>query len=675
MDVCLVYMPYGPIETPPLGMALLVAEAKRAGLSARAMYPAFRFAEEIGYFHYKALSMAMGGFHVCEWTFAGVAFPAGHSDDGDDFLEKVAEWERRNDPEKYRLIFKDEASFKNSCLKVRDAAEAFVEEQAAKILELSPKVVGCSSSYYQNCASLAVLRELKHLNPGIITLMGGTNCESSMGTVISKAFPWVDFVVSGEADELFAPFCRKLLEKGRTLSMDEIPFGVLSGGGNEEPLSLGAEPPVAIVGNLDDLPRPDFDDYLHEREGFAYNAALPRLSLSVETSRGCWWGQRGQCSFCGGNGKRIGFRVKKPARFLRELDELHACYGIHDFVATDNILDMSYFKTVLPELASTCPPRYSFFCSTKSNLGEEHCRRMADAGIYRFQPGIESLHDDMLRILNKGNKAIDHVALLKFAHENGIKANWNILTDIPGERQEWYLETASWLPLIVHLQPPHKVMSIHFDRFSPYHRNPERFGLNLVPGRWYSLIYPLSSEQIEAFACRFENRPEQADRQSEGRDRLKRVLGQWKMLHSPIPSRPNPPTLTVREEESCSVVVDTRPCALSEIHVLKGVHDWVYRACRSPVSLEDVVESVNFAGKEATVKETVQDALEYLRQQKFLLCIDGLYLALALKEPLRPFPNGPAPSTTNASTILEARGMSYWNALERLDRRPETGGR
>ncbi len=30
MDICLVYMPYGLIEPPPLGVALLVAEAKQA---------------------------------------------------------------------------------------------------------------------------------------------------------------------------------------------------------------------------------------------------------------------------------------------------------------------------------------------------------------------------------------------------------------------------------------------------------------------------------------------------------------------------------------------------------------------------------------------------------------------------------------------------------------------
>jgi magnesium-protoporphyrin IX monomethyl ester (oxidative) cyclase len=50
---------------------------------------------------------------------------------------------------------------------------------------------------------LALLRIIKEKNPDIITLLGGANCEASMGQAAKRNFPWIDFVVSGEADLLF----------------------------------------------------------------------------------------------------------------------------------------------------------------------------------------------------------------------------------------------------------------------------------------------------------------------------------------------------------------------------------------------------------------------------------------------------------------------------------------
>ena len=45
--------------------------------------------------------------------------------------------------------------------------------------------------------------------------MGGANCEGEMGEQTLESFPWVDCIVSGEADALFPDLCRDLLDQGR----------------------------------------------------------------------------------------------------------------------------------------------------------------------------------------------------------------------------------------------------------------------------------------------------------------------------------------------------------------------------------------------------------------------------------------------------------------------------
>jgi len=665
MDVCLAYMPYGPLEPPPLGVSLLAGGARRAGLAVRTLYPSFRFSDRIGLFVYRAISEAIGGFQIAEWTFSRLAFPDFSPDDA--FLNEYIEWERTRDPEKFDLLFRDRGAFLQTISGIRAAAEAFIDEIAREIAELEPKIVGCSSTYYQNCASLALLRRLKELRPDTITMMGGANCESTMGIVMKRAFRWVDVVVSGEADELFVPLCRKLLDRGPDALLERLPAGVITASSLRE--DVPAEAPVAMTADLNLLPVPDFDDYFDARAEFSYQAALAPVSLSIETSRGCWWGRRRQCAFCGGNGERISYRAKTAERVMEELRKLSDQYFINRFVAADNILDMSYFATLLRDLAATNPPPYSVFLSVASNLSEEQCTRLADAGVHRMQPGIESLDDRLLAVLNKGNTAIGNVALLKFAFECGIKTTWNILVDIPGEEDEWYREMASWLPLISHLQPPHKVMSIHFERFSPYHRDQSRYGLSLVPHRWYSRIYPLTPTEMQDFAYHFENRCAVPMEETSGRRALDAQVLDWMLSHSRSNSGEARPMLTVREETERSLIRDTRACAVASEVVLEGLSDTIHRACRSPRALEAICTMVGSVKTGQDVSGSVTEALERLCEQGLILKLGRQYLALAVREPLRPFVYPPDYSYPRWQALVNKSGRSYWEIMAALDRR------
>src|SRR4029453_831001 len=111
-------------------------------------------------------------------------------------------------------------------------------------------------------------------------------------------------------------------------------------------------------------------------------------SVFVETSRGCWWGEKMHCTFCGLNGESMAYRSKTAPRALAELTPLAATSPECDIQVVDNILDLKYFKTLLPELAARRLP-VSLFYETKSNLKKDQVRLLRDAGGMTITPGIE----------------------------------------------------------------------------------------------------------------------------------------------------------------------------------------------------------------------------------------------------------------------------------------------
>lgn len=652
MDLCLVYMPFGSIEPPPLGVALLTASARRAGLSVRTLYPSFDFAERMGYLKYNAVSAGLGGFQIAEWIFSASAFPEMARDD-EAFLRNYLDWERTQNADKFNLFFSDEEAFLRICRTARELVPQFIADMGDRILDMEPRLVGCSSMYYQNCASLALLEYLKQARPDLITLLGGANCEGSMGRVMKNSFSVVDIVFSGEADEAFAPLCHALLDNGEEAVMSEAPAGVLTESG---------EASAIMVDNLKKLPVPDYDDYIAARDGFLYRSALGPLRLSIETSRGCWWGQKRQCTFCGVNGNRMRFRPKPPEQVRDELAALAARYDCRTFMATDNILDMAYFKSILLDLASDETPAYDLFFEVTSNLKEEHVRQLSAAGVRRFQPGIEGLHDELLKLLNKGNSAIGNVALLKYAYEQGVKLTWLMLVDIPGDDDTWYAETAAWLPLISHFQPPHRIKPIRYDRFSAYHRDPAAYGIELRPVRWYRDVYPLSDRELEDFAYHFERTDRStAERSGPGRQVLEKTLIEWMRLHARARREGPPRLLSVREHDR-TVITDTRPCAKAEHFELTGLADRIYRSCYAPQDVDTLAETAG-----AGCRTEYDEAFAYMQENNLLLKIDNSVLSLALRSPIQPFKYPPDYTFPRLQRLMNEKRLSYWDVLEQRE--------
>ncbi len=502
--VVLVNPPLAPLR-PSLGLGLLKAANERAGIPTHVIEAQMRFARQFGVRRYQHLaSNATGSALLVEWLFARIAF--GYSP-GSPLTE--GEWLRGPDVGAHVEILGLSPSVRTLEEALRDMEErhrdffqAFLDGLVDQVVASGAKVLGASSTFEQTTAALALFRTAKARGE-ITTVLGGYNCEGYAGRVLARQCADLDIAFSGEADVLFPRMCQEILEHGRVEGIRAAGRVAWTRANSVGPRP--AQPLRASVENLDGLPLPDYGPALADYREAGLGEALGPPAVPFETSRGCWWGQKLQCKFCGLSDAALRYRQKTPDRAVVEVAELSRLHGVEDFIATDLIMPTDFVGPFLERLEGL-PGRPTFFYETKSNLGFEKMRRLARAGVNRLQPGIEALDDGILREINKGARALQNIALLKHAARLKVWAYWNVLLGFPGVSKEQDLAQLEVFPALYHLQPPMYVNPVRFDRDSVYHRRPGDHGLRLEPAWGYRLVYPFPDEDLEDFAYYFTDR-------------------------------------------------------------------------------------------------------------------------------------------------------------------------
>ncbi|WP_051663502.1 RiPP maturation radical SAM C-methyltransferase [Alicyclobacillus macrosporangiidus] len=485
-DVVLVSMPMGPIWTPSIALGLLSSCLKEQGIIPTTKYFNLKFAGLIGVEFYTKLTKHSTVDLVGDWLFSSglsVEEPTHVAQYVDDILRgKVlspleAHFTNKPYPEEYIT----------DILELRKQIPDFLTQCLQEIIDIEPKIIGFTSVFEQHVASLVLAKMIKAELSDCLIVFGGANCEGEMGQELIRQFPFVDVVVSGEGEIVFPHLVKQFLSEG-TLSVYNNMYVQSKPGLVNTALK---EPPRV---GLDKLPFCDYDDFFDQVKEYNVDPAVV-TSIPFETSRGCWWGEKHHCTFCGLNGLTMSFRSKAAERALQELTYLVERYPDLSISVVDNILDYRYFDTFLPALASR-QLNVNLFYEVKANLKKEQLLLLREAGVRDIQPGIESLSSHVLKLMRKGVTGIQNVQLLKWCKELGISVGWNILWGFPGETAEDYSEFAQAMPLLFHLDPPAVATHIRLDRFSPYFNEADKIGfVQLHPYRASQLIYHGLDEQ------------------------------------------------------------------------------------------------------------------------------------------------------------------------------------
>jgi ribosomal peptide maturation radical SAM protein 1 len=310
---------------------------------------------------------------------------------------------------------------------------------------------------------------------------------------------------------------------------------------------------------------------------------------------------------------------------------------------------MSYHKTLLPALAADAgrPPsgqaardRRIFF-EIKANVSRAQVAALVDAGIMWAQPGIESLHSEVLRLMDKGIQGWQNVQLLKWARELGLRLSWSILWGFPGEKDDWYEDMAQWLPALTHLPPPAATPRVRFDRYSVYHEQASQLGLILFPIGALSLVYPVGPGDLDALAYFFTTEPNsgplriiqtlsEAVTNNPGIHAVTRGVRDWSAAHR----GGKLPVLAMEDRAGVLEITDTRACARTSRQLLTGLARAVLLACDSaprPAKLAGIVHRE--AGITASQDE-IDAVVRKLRDDKLVLPMDDRLVGLVLHSPV-----------------------------------------
>jgi ribosomal peptide maturation radical SAM protein 1 len=406
-----------------------------------------------------------------------------------------------------------------------------------RILESNFLAIGCSTTFEQTAAAIAILKHIKKLNKKITTLLGGANCEGEMAEGIVSAGVPIDHIFSGESENTFPDFLVSL-----------------KAGSNQNSRIISGTPCQDMVG----IPTVDYAEYYSQFSQFLEGAQLRatrNIWLPYESSRGCWWGQKSHCTFCGINGETMSFRYKSHHKVIDELRILLSTHPSNQICMVDNIMPFTYFKTLIPELAQKLPGLHIFY-EQKANLTLMNVAALKAAGVKVIQPGIEALSSPLLELMRKGITARQNIALLRYCQSIGISVNWNLLYAFPHDVASWYSDTSRLIPFLRHLNPPTGLFHLSIDRFSPYFRNHTGFGLtNLRPMDDYVDVFPDCADAAKAAYHFVADYPSESKQPNGVIDQLSKDVSDWRAAWS----NDTIPQLRIDELESDTyLLTDTR---------------------------------------------------------------------------------------------------------------------
>jgi ribosomal peptide maturation radical SAM protein 1 len=511
-------MPWGSVVRPSLALATLKECVRSVNFTAELQLLNMHFAERLGIPVYERISGS--SFSSTEWFFAQYLF--GRSGLGElmntwddllcnqlakDLVESLRESANGSDELCAHIAAQDVPWFIDHCMELVDWSKY--------------TAVGFTTTFAQSLASVTLAKRIKQAHPGVQIILGGANVDDEMGVEFLKGFPWIDYIVHGEAEHSFPLLLDEIARGNKEVSIPGVSF-------RREGAPVARHADVKPLADLEGTPMPDYDDYVRTAEVLGWRKKT-RMRLYFEGSRGCWWGAKHHCTFCGLNGSTMAFRKKSGKRVYDELLHLATRYRCLTLSATDNIMDLAYFSSLLPQLAA-CDIDLQIFFEVKANLSREQLKLLRAAGVNQLQPGIESLDTRILQLMRKGTTAIQNVQLLKWCDELDIAPAWNLLYGFPGERPDDYKTLDRIFGLLMHLQPPGVVSPVLFERFSPYFFDREKFGLRLKPSGVYRFLFPESRVDLAKIAYFFDGDWDRVGEPEEYIAPAKRAWNRWQIL-------------------------------------------------------------------------------------------------------------------------------------------------
>ncbi|MFQ6033201.1 MAG: B12-binding domain-containing radical SAM protein, partial [Candidatus Zixiibacteriota bacterium] len=292
------------------------------------------------------------------------------------------------------------------------------------ILKIRPDVVAIQTLTFTLIDSLHVARMTKKINPHIVTVLGGRQCDIFPEEVIR--FDFVDYVIQGEGEVAFTEFIKNLHDKSNLRKISGLVFK------NNQRAIINRP---KVIKNLNQLPFParELTDYRKYRFLLAKNS----LFTTLMTSRGCPYA----CSFCD-EGRRQ-FRTVSVSRVVDEIVTCKKKFGINAFFIFDSTFTISR-QRVLDFCDDLIERKLDVIFDIRSRtdlVDDEILNKLRRAGCIRIQYGVESGNNAILKKIKK-NITVDQIkSVMDKTRKYGFEILCDFMIGLPGEREKEIMDT------------------------------------------------------------------------------------------------------------------------------------------------------------------------------------------------------------------------------------------
>lgn len=522
-SVLLVSLPWTLQTEPSLGLGLLKAVLDQQGIPARVMHLNLRAYRVLQPSSYDAIARIYG---LNDFLFTKVLDP--------EVTSAQLRWLRvkaRNfisQPDADRTQFRSsEETFDKFLLLRETLLPELLEEWADEIAADPATLVGFSCMFDQTIASLALAKLVRARAPDKLIAFGGVAVRPPTAGMLIEAFPWVDAVCDGEGELVIRGLAQA---SAGQMPLADVP-GILRRGPDGKAIANPMPPKV----DLDTNPVPDYSDYFRELAELSVREEVDvhPLAVPIENSRGCWWGQKHHCIFCGIHKDDLAYRARHADRVIEAIETLSARHRLPGIRFSDYIMPREYLATLLPILARR-GPREDLFTELKANTKTSDFELLAEAGFKEVQPGIESFSSAVLRRIDKGVTGLRNVYTLLNGRAAGIKIFYNIIHSFPGDQEADYEAMLRLVPRLVHLDAPETCTPVLITRGAPLQTQRSRFGLPpAVPEASYDLLFSQAfidrtGFRMEDFVYYFERDFELPPRVEALVDKLRALILAWR---------------------------------------------------------------------------------------------------------------------------------------------------
>ncbi len=601
-------MPFSYSKYPSIQLGTLSARLKSQGIPVDCHHLNVRFAHQIGVPLYEMICEKRALFG--EWLFSYLLFRDN---------PKRAEY-----PRVFKPVFEQLAQqsgrpigyFEELANRI---APQFLTSALTAINWGEYQLVGFTSTFDQNVASLTMAKLIKDLYPNVTIVFGGANYDGEMGMEYFRAFSFIDHVVVGEGEETFPALVRRVLEGS--------PGPLLHGVTYRENGQAKLVPNQHLFAEFSQTGPPDYDDYYHLLAELGDAAQGLDRVLLYEGSRGCWWGEKHHCTFCGLNAQSMKFRSKSPEQAAKEMTYLSQRYDTARFRLVDNIIEMKYVDALFGKFAEEhCD--LDVFVETKSNLHKSQIRTLAVGGVKCMQPGLESLSLNQLRAMDKGVTPMQNILCLKWSFYYRVAVSWNVLLGFPGETNDDYRRQIDLIPSLLHLQPPEATGKFWLERFSPYFTRPKEYGVRITgPGMAYEYVYDGRQVDLGKIAYDFEYELENWPVDPHVYQELVAAIEGWQRLHR----SQDRPFLYYSKALNYVTVYDGRNPQAPTRRRYDGLAALVIEICNEAAKSADQIRSLA-SGRTDCSEAALAPVLQDLTAARVLYEERGKYFTLAIPE-------------------------------------------